>query len=208
MTDKPSRGRPSKGDEAKRFPLSIRTTRELKEQLEAAAVAADRSLAQEIETRLLASLNDKGPMPDETTAELLKMIATAIAVIERQDGSSWIEQLNTYTAVDAAIARLVGRRMPSYPAADMERLVETRVRHDTAMRHYERSLQSYQETHPDCPRRPDAEIEEWTAADQVYRDASERGQYVADLIHRPAWRHPGHINPDGTVTPVASLRRT
>ena len=50
------RGRPSKGDLAKRSPLALRTTKALKEALINAAAESGRSLAHEIEVRLEASL--------------------------------------------------------------------------------------------------------------------------------------------------------
>jgi hypothetical protein len=47
----PRTARPAEGG-GKRYPLNMRTTREIREQLEAAAAASGRSLAQEVEFRL------------------------------------------------------------------------------------------------------------------------------------------------------------
>lgn len=47
------RGRPPKAPgDGKRWPLNMRTTRELRDRLEQAATASGRSLAQEVEMRL------------------------------------------------------------------------------------------------------------------------------------------------------------
>lgn len=50
MTQKRKRGRPKKSDDsAKRYPLGMRTTREIRKKIEKAAKASGRSLSAEVE---------------------------------------------------------------------------------------------------------------------------------------------------------------
>ena len=69
--------------DAKRHPLNMRTTAEMREKLEAAAVASGRSLAQEVEYRLNASFADEGAFPHQD----LKFWAYYMTNIFHQRGS-------------------------------------------------------------------------------------------------------------------------
>jgi len=79
-----SRGRPPlPPEEGKRVPLNMRTTQDLRDKIEAAAKAAGRSIAQEVEIRLERSFHDDGMKSDlgriETAAK--EASANAAAVI-------------------------------------------------------------------------------------------------------------------------------
>ena len=53
-----------KGTAGKRYPLGMRTTKEIRDRLEGAAAAAGRSLAQEVEIRLERSFEHQSLLPD------------------------------------------------------------------------------------------------------------------------------------------------
>jgi len=79
----------------KRYPLNMRTTRDLREKVEAAARASGRSLVQEVEHRLERSFDPVEPVFDPHHVDLFRHIASAIALVERQEGKRWIEDQST-----------------------------------------------------------------------------------------------------------------
>jgi len=191
-------GRPRHGAEPKSSSLNLKTTAEVRAQLEAAASASRRSLTQEVERRLIDSLEAKGPIPSDTTATLLRSIATAIGIIESEDGHAWTEDYETFTAVEAAIAQLVDRRNPGYPPDEIERMAELGQRHRVEMKAYNTALAAYELAHPDCPRLP-AVHGQWLAEDRRFSEAATRGDEVAErIIPRPRRHHMSLAVPGGT----------
>lgn len=94
-------GRKPERGEAKTAAVAVRTTPGIKAQLEAAARAAGRSVTQEIEHRLSASL----AVPSAgATAELLAAIAADIARAEELTGKHWHKDLRTWAMVREALA--------------------------------------------------------------------------------------------------------
>lgn len=60
--------------DGKRYPLNMRTTKEIRERLEAAAAASGRSMAQEVERRLENSFLEKDKNDLERRVSLLERI--------------------------------------------------------------------------------------------------------------------------------------
>jgi hypothetical protein len=96
-------GRPRQSEEAKRVPVSFRTTPAMSEKIAAAAAASGRSVAQEVEARLELSFQEERIMGGSDTALLSKLIASAVAMIEIESGKPWTEDRMTWEAVNAAV---------------------------------------------------------------------------------------------------------
>ena len=188
-------GRPRHGAEPKSSSLNLKTTAEVRVQLEEVAAASRRSLTQEVEKRLIDSLEAKSLIPSEPTRSLLRSITTAISIIERKNGADWTENLQTFTAVEAAMRRIVDRRNPGWHEDDEPRLALLRLQFDAAEREYRHSLAEYQAQNPDCPQPPTTLRDEWELADRQYSDAALEGEQVADMINPPALRL--HMIPSG-----------
>ena len=130
-TRKPARKRgrpPLPPEEGKRYPLNMRTTKEVREKLEAAASESGRSLTQEVEFRVQQSLRD-----DEARFEafggthnyaLMRLISAAIAAIETGRGAKWTEDSSVLHEAQGLAARVfemyalvVGKGLlkPSHP---------------------------------------------------------------------------------------------
>ncbi len=79
----------------KRYPLNMRTTKQVRDQLEAAALAAGRSLAQEVEYRLQRSFEREAwgaeAFGGPENAALAQLIGAALKTIERHFGKRWNE---------------------------------------------------------------------------------------------------------------------
>jgi hypothetical protein len=86
------RGRPPVGAEkAKRHPLGIRTTRELKDLLQRAADSAGRSVAQEVELRLERSFDADAALRGPRTAALLRAVAGVISAAWGGAADQWLD---------------------------------------------------------------------------------------------------------------------
>lgn len=73
----------------KRPPLSLRTTQDLRKQLETAALASGRSLAQEVEYRLERSLDRRATVMEafgSNNPELMRALNLVLAGLWREDG--------------------------------------------------------------------------------------------------------------------------
>ena len=112
LKSKKKRGRPPlPRGEGKRHPLNMRTTKEIRDRLEAAATASGRSLAQEVEFRLEAwfSNEKKNELTHQVLMDniyeqfggihiysLMKLLAGALRLIEEQTKKSWLNDSETY----------------------------------------------------------------------------------------------------------------
>lgn len=102
------RGRPPLASgEGKRFPLSLRTTKDVRDQLEAAAKRSGRSLAQEVEFRLERSFHEEDALNRDFGGKdrfnLMKWFAVSIGIAERITGKSWETDLETYRIAERAL---------------------------------------------------------------------------------------------------------
>ena len=97
-------GRKPEGNEPKRAAVAVRTTPALKAKLEAAAADSGRSVTQEIEARLEASLDFKWDGLDVKAQELFVAIARDIRRAEELTGKRWHKHLPTWAMVREALA--------------------------------------------------------------------------------------------------------
>lgn len=112
-----SRGRPREGVEAKRVPLSFRTTQQVRDYLDEAARSSGRSLAQEVEYRLSQFGYAEELLGGSGTARVLRAAANVIDAVESRSGKSWLEDYWTAISVQAAIERLLRAYSPLEPHA-------------------------------------------------------------------------------------------
>jgi hypothetical protein len=116
------RGRPAlPPEEGKRFPLNTRTTKELKERIEAAASQSGRSVAQEVERRLEQSF-DREELQAKTIetnfggrqmSAMLRMMAAAADLIADQLGKGTaMADYETFIAVQRAWKPIIERFRP------------------------------------------------------------------------------------------------
>lgn len=103
--------------EGKRHQVGFRTTRELKDRIEAEAKANGRSIAQEIEFRLEAGYEISAArkaveranatastlMGDEKTAAMIRAMTAGIGAVMRYSGKHWDRDIYTRAAVKACI---------------------------------------------------------------------------------------------------------
>lgn len=97
-------GRKPEGSELKRAAVAVRTTPALKSKLQAAAEAEGRSLTQEIEARLAASLAEDKPDRTPETIRLLASVAADIERAEKVTGKRWHKNAVTWAWVREAMA--------------------------------------------------------------------------------------------------------
>lgn len=111
------RGRPALPEgKAKRYPLNMRTTKEMKEKLESACRASGRSIAQEVELRMEESFKtEESLFGSRETYSVMRMLAGAIGIVEARTGQSWTTDYDTFVAVRHAIKRLLERVGPKMP---------------------------------------------------------------------------------------------
>lgn len=93
-------GRPSHHEgEIKKAAIAVRTAPSVRDALKAAAESAGRSVTQEVEARLTASLEADGGQRSPETWQLLNKIAVSIAEIEAMTGKRWHRDRKTAGAV-------------------------------------------------------------------------------------------------------------
>lgn len=102
------RGRPPlPPGEGKKVPLNMRTTRKVRDRLEAAAIDTGRSLTQEVEYRLQRSFEDEDAIFEsfsgEHTYRLMKLLGAAVGVTENTTGKQWNQDAKTFASVEGTI---------------------------------------------------------------------------------------------------------
>lgn len=110
------RGRPSKGADAKRAPLNLRTSPGLRTKIEEAASLSGRPLTQEVEHRLELSFAQDEALGGAQTAAFVRMVGGALARIEWHAGHKWFEHETSWRAASDAIVDLLTSMRP--PAAN------------------------------------------------------------------------------------------
>ena len=119
-------GRPPLGPkEGKRAPLSIRTTLDLRADLEKASKASGRSLAQEVEHRLEQSFRHEARAAEiaqtarreafgsESRYKLMLILAGLIGLIEERHGHrSWLSDRPTFRGLKAAVVAFLDSMGP------------------------------------------------------------------------------------------------
>ncbi|MBT3703814.1 MAG: Arc family DNA-binding protein [Alphaproteobacteria bacterium] len=119
---KKKRGRPSlpKG-ERKLASLGFRPTPELRAQLDKAASANDRSVAQEVQSRLERSFQKESDFGGAELFSLFKMLAGAAELIEARTKKSWSKDFDTFLAFETAWKKIIQFTRPQMP---------TKMKHD------------------------------------------------------------------------------
>lgn len=100
----------------KRYPLNMRTTKHVRDLLEKAAKQSGRSLAQEVEHRLLSSFvltDGRTGMPNTQTLDLLALLSACIKLVEEKKGTKWLDDPETYLEVAEAISRALKLLLPA-----------------------------------------------------------------------------------------------
>jgi hypothetical protein len=126
----PTRRRPGRpplpAEEAKRYPLGIRTTRELKQFLEHEAALSHRSVAQEIEYRLERSRHGDGWAEGaydhafgRRNFGVLLLLGEILGAANRLEGvfsqPFWLDDPSEFEAVSRALMRVLAALRPSGP---------------------------------------------------------------------------------------------
>jgi Arc-like DNA binding domain len=100
--------------DGKRCPLNMRTTRETRERLEAAAAANGRSLAQEVEARLERSFQQEAVLGTPEMARLAFQMAASFAVATGGT-SAWTTDPAEYVNGVDAVFRALLEQFPKGP---------------------------------------------------------------------------------------------
>ncbi len=93
--------------------LSVRTSNELRSNLQRALERSGRTLTQEVEMRLDRSLLGDEFVGGTQNAAFLAMLGTSIRDIELRNGAAWLSDQSTWEEVAALAARLIDERKPS-----------------------------------------------------------------------------------------------
>ncbi|MBD3761465.1 hypothetical protein [Rhizorhabdus sp.] len=111
-------GRHAKPKEEQRQQIGFRLSPADRHRLEAAASRSGVSVPQEVEVRLISSL-DQDEMIDGPTAELIGQIAAQIAEIQKMTGKRWHKDVTTWAAVHEMLRRgPMARAHPDRPLDD------------------------------------------------------------------------------------------
>ena len=113
--------------DGKRYPLNMRTTKETRERLEAAALANGRSMAQEVEVRLERSFSEERGFGGPEMRRLAYLMATAFATagqLRAAGKTQWIADQSCFRAGLTGVvdALLIG--LPDATAEDMALVIE------------------------------------------------------------------------------------
>ncbi len=113
------RGRPPRGEHRDvRERVSVRMTTELKGWLEAEARESDRSLTQEVESRLRESFARDDSMrrefaEDRETLGLLRLIGQAVNMVQAETGQTWVKDRYTFDQVRRAVPAVLESFKPA-----------------------------------------------------------------------------------------------
>ena len=121
-------GRPRLGAEIRRAPLNMKTSPELRGQIEEAARTSGLSMSQEVERRLIESFADEERLGGADTANLVRMLAANITQIESMTKGRWYEDPVCWAAVSKTLPAILRMMRPSPPpdivGKEMERIIE------------------------------------------------------------------------------------
>lgn len=107
------KGRPALPENERRLkPMSFRPDPNVRQRIEDAAGASGRSLSQEIEFRLLQTLEAERQVGGPELWALFKMMGAAVELIEQMTGKTWKSNHETSTAIFEAWYRLIEEFLP------------------------------------------------------------------------------------------------
>jgi hypothetical protein len=111
----------------KRHPLNMRTTRETRDRLEAAAAANGRSLAQEVEARLERSFAEEAGFGGPEMRNVAYLMASAFALNGQHSAAgkpNWIAEKEFYLAGVVGAANALLQARPDVTDQDAARTIE------------------------------------------------------------------------------------
>lgn len=117
-------GRPVEGGAPKLAPLNMRTSPQLREQIEKAADLNGRSLTQEVERRLMTSFIFDEVRGGPHIGSLANMVCASIQMIEQDTGHRWMDDFDTFTMVRAAMERLLAWKNPGADLREQVKLLK------------------------------------------------------------------------------------
>jgi hypothetical protein len=111
----------------KRYPLNMRTTKQTRDALEAAAHKSGRSLAQEIEFRLEQSFHAEREFGGADSYQFFKLLASMVGMIEARTGQDWSEHYETFTAVRNCLTAVIQAAGPKPSGKSLELMERLRA---------------------------------------------------------------------------------
>jgi hypothetical protein len=104
----------------KRYPLNMRTTKELRDRVDEAAMASGRSLVQEVEFRLENSFREDDLYGGPHLSALFRLLAARKALAEAKEGASWTESDRVRNEIAQAFAELLVKELPRFHSVTIE----------------------------------------------------------------------------------------
>jgi hypothetical protein len=104
----------------KRYPLNMRTTKELRDKIDEAAMASGRSLVQEVEFRLENSFREDDLYGGPQLSALFRLLAARKALAEAKAGASWKESDRARDEIAHAFTELLAKELPGFESLRIE----------------------------------------------------------------------------------------
>lgn len=95
--------------------MNMKTSPELRARIEKAARESGLSMAQEVERRVLASIEADDAAGGSHNAALLRLMSAAIEMAENRAGARWTKDLRAWAAVKHAVSAIVDANEPALP---------------------------------------------------------------------------------------------
>lgn len=109
-----TRGRPSKGDQAKRSAIAVRTNQRIKERLMEAARENDRSITQQVEQIIESWFALEAEFGGARNLALFKTMAQALSIVESNIGD-WRSDYQAFVSARDSIAHVMDSIAPPLP---------------------------------------------------------------------------------------------
>jgi hypothetical protein len=104
----------------KRYPLNMRTTKELRDKIEEAAMASGRSLVQEVEFRLEKSFQEDDAYGGPHLSAVFRLLADYKALIEAKAGVGWKESDRVRDEIAEVFTDLLAKELPGFHSVTIE----------------------------------------------------------------------------------------
>jgi len=102
----------------KRYPLNMRTTKELRDKIEEAAMASGRSLVQEVEFRLERSFREDDAYGGPRLSPKLRMVVDSIAALKT--GGTWAETDRARADIAKVFVEMLAKEVPGFYSVTIE----------------------------------------------------------------------------------------
>src|SRR5262245_54272080 len=104
----------------KRYPLNMRTTKELRDKIEEAATASGRSLVQEVEFRLERSFKDEDAYGGRYLSAVFRLLADHKALVEAKTGECWTDSDRVRDEVAKVFVDVLRKELPEFQSVTIE----------------------------------------------------------------------------------------